>query len=251
MSETKQLPAMVLGGVDDLDRVLRMATQAGLSESPAELMVRLAVGRDAGLGLGQSLSQVAMIKGRPTIGAAAQLALARRSGIRTRWETSTDTEATLLMWLPGDPEPVRTSYTAEMARRAGLGGDNWRKHPEAMLRARCITSAIRMHCPEVLGGAIYDADELADAGPVRAVRDVTPAPPAAVVAERAALPEPQPQSRPVWERMAERVRVRGVDPEDVAEMVGVPVEAWTSEHGRAIADAIESLTAAAPEVIDG
>ncbi len=46
-----------------------------------------------------------------------------------------------------------TSFTMDDAKRAGLGGDNWRKYPKAMLFARAISAGYKAHCPDALGAA--------------------------------------------------------------------------------------------------
>jgi len=52
------------------------------------------------------------------------------------------------------------SFTIEQAQRAGVTGkDNWKKYPEAMLRARCISALARAVYPDVVLG-IYETDEL-------------------------------------------------------------------------------------------
>ena len=44
-------------------------------------------------------------------------------------------------------------FTLDDAKRAGLGGDNWRRYPKAMLFARCISAGYKAHCPDALGAA--------------------------------------------------------------------------------------------------
>jgi hypothetical protein len=59
-------------------------------------------------------------------------------------------------------------FTIEMAIRARLaGGDNWKKFPEAMLWARCLTAGVRARCPDALGGnPAYCVEELSPTTPV-------------------------------------------------------------------------------------
>lgn len=153
--------------LDELDRSMHMAARAAGSQAALQIMI----GQAAGLSIGQCLTDVHLITvggvTRPTLSATAQLALARRAGVRTRWVEASDTAAELELTPPGD-EPSRWRVTMEEAARAGWStGKNagtWQKNPGAMLRARAITRGIRAACPEVLGGmSLYDADELADA----------------------------------------------------------------------------------------
>ena len=155
-------PVTLRGGADPgaVRQIIDLVSHA-TGENEGTALLRIALAESVGLSLGQALQDVHMIKGRPTLSATAQLALARRSGVRTRWIESTNKIAHLRLWIPGDPEPVDEAYTIEDAQRGGLlSSGTWKGHPRAMLRARCITAAIRAHCPEVLGGMVYDADEM-------------------------------------------------------------------------------------------
>jgi hypothetical protein len=100
-----------------------------------------------------------------------------------------------------------------------------------MLRARCITTAIRMHCPGLIGGAIYDPEEIADPGPSRPSRSaldaLPPTPRPALVIEAQPVPTPDPvrvadaipaapsaPPRDKWEpRAVARLVAAGTDPD--------------------------------------
>lgn len=150
---------LAIAGLDDLDKALGIYSRAGMSVS--ETALKLSIGSGLGLSLAQSLTEIHIIKGRPSIGSATQLAIIRSRGVRHNWIESTDTSATIELTIPGEPEPRRTTWTIAQAKTANLvKGDNWQNHPANMLRARCITTAIRMWCPEILGMTVYDADEM-------------------------------------------------------------------------------------------
>lgn len=167
--------SIMINGFDDLERAGRFLMTAGVPKDEAGL--RLAVGVGMGMSLMQCLNDIHMIKGRPTVGATVQLAQIRAKGVRHDWTETTPQRATLVLLIPGEDAPRSTTYTFEEAKAAALTGkDNWRNHPAAMLRARCITTAIRMWCPELLGVTVYDRDEVetygAAAVPVAAPRTV-------------------------------------------------------------------------------
>ena len=155
-------PVTLRGGADP-DAVLelaRMVAHATGTKVPNALL-RIALAESVGLSLGQAMSDIHDVEGRPCLSATAQLAVARRAGVRTRWLRCDAEVAEIQMLIPGDDAPVTHRYTIDDAQRAGLTGrKNWRAYPDAMLRARCITAAIRAHCPEVLGGSVYDPDEI-------------------------------------------------------------------------------------------
>jgi hypothetical protein len=206
-----------ISNATEMDTMMRVLSACNAGP-PAEVAIKLLIGNAAGLSVGESLSQVTLIKGRPTVGAAAQLAIIQRAGVRTRWIESTDRVARLRLTLPWDDEPVETAYTMDEAKAAGLtGSENYRKHAAAMLRARCITTAIRMHCPGLIGGAIYDPEEIADPGPARPSRsalDALPPTPDPVRVAEAIPAAPSAPPRDKWEpRAVARLVAAGTDPD--------------------------------------
>jgi len=111
-----------------------------------------------------------LILGKPTMKAATMLAKLRTDyGGDFEWtEVGDDGQrATLKLWYR-NKELAPVSYTWEEASKVVVNGkpliqkDNWVNNPGAMLRARCVTKALRMHVPEIAAG-IYDPDELSDA----------------------------------------------------------------------------------------
>lgn len=154
---------------------------------PEALAAVILTGVELGLGPMQAMREIHVIKGKPSISANLMLALARRSGVKTRWIKTDATIATIGVTVPGMAEQ-QMSFTSEQAKAAGLWGQgNWKTYPDAMLRARCISSAIRAYCPEVLGGSVYESDsgELSDGTPSAQIIEgqFAPTPPAAPPAQ--------------------------------------------------------------------
>jgi len=227
--------AVRLRSSDDLREMHRMLAAAlGRRRDPADLALALALGDSCGMTVGESLSQIHLIDGKPTIGAAAQLALAHRAGLRTRWRETSSERAVLALWLDGpDGEPTLHAYTSEDAKRAGLWGrGQWSKYPAQMLRARCITDALRAHCPEVLGGAVYDPEELGGA-PVTI--DVEAPPDPTISATRVER---------VRERLGDRLG-------DVEAAFGRRVEEWRESDLHAVPVVLAGLPTAAQDAPDG
>ena len=118
-------------------------------------------GAELGLPPMLAMRSIHLVEGRPVIAAEMQLAIAARSGVRWRWVRSDAQIAKLALTRPSWPDHEH-EYTMDMAKRAGLAGkQNWRGHPEAMLRARCVSAAVRAYCPDVLSG-VLDPDEAAE-----------------------------------------------------------------------------------------
>jgi hypothetical protein len=111
--------------------------------SPEAALFIILTGRDLGLSPVQSLRSINVIQGKIEVAADAQLGLFHRAGGKSHWRTLTNEVAVLELHAPWLTEPHAESFTLEDARRAGLGGDNWRKYPKAMLRSRAITAGLK------------------------------------------------------------------------------------------------------------
>lgn len=165
-----------------------------LQKAPADVLAIVLTGAELGLAPMQAIRGLAIIKGKPVLSADAMGALVKRRRDICEYlvcEKTTATEAVFVTKRAGDPKPTTLSFTLEQAKTAGLtGNDNWRKYPDAMLRARALSSICRLVYPDLLLG-VYDPDEL-EPGTATVTsppeRDVTPAPSPAPKAE--ALPEP-------------------------------------------------------------
>lgn len=126
----------------------------------------------------EAVERYHIIQGRHSMRADAMLAEFQRRGGKITWIASTAEVARAEFMAAGLGKPFVYEYTFDMAKRAGLTGkDNWRKDPEAMLRARCITGGVRACDPGVNQGA-YTPDEV-ESFDSRPEVDVTPPKPIA------------------------------------------------------------------------
>jgi len=100
-----------------------------------------------------------LIQGRLTMRSDAMLAAYRQRGGKVKW-TRSDDKAAVALWTYQENENVEIGFTIEDAIRAKLvkKDSGWEKFPDAMLRARAISKALRMIAPEVVAG-VYLPDE--------------------------------------------------------------------------------------------
>ncbi len=159
----------------DLNEVLMLAKTLVKADGflPAHLKTEgqiaavILAGHELGIPPMAAIRGIKLVKGNVTLDAALQLGCIVRSGAKFAWiHDGSDGVAEAVFERPGQ-DPYVSRYTAEMAKRAGLDGDNWRKHPAAMLRARVVTAAGKAYFPDVLAG-VYLPDELEDSAPVEA-----------------------------------------------------------------------------------
>ena len=104
-----------------------------------------------------------VIQGRLSLRADAMLALYRERGGKVIWKQF-DANGARAQWIY-DGNDIELAYTADDAKAAGFlparGGSGWAKFPAEMMRARLISKAVRMLCPEVVTGT-YTPEEIAD-----------------------------------------------------------------------------------------
>ena len=160
-------------------------------QRPEAAFAIIAAGRELGLTAMQSLRSIHIIEGKPSLSADLVAALCKSRPdvcLYFRLVESTDRVARYETHRRGEPEPTPMSFTIEQAQRAGVAGkDNWKKYPEAMLRARCITALARAVYPDLAMG-VYDPDEVTEeptvyAGQAQVIRPVPPAPKSEPVAD--------------------------------------------------------------------
>ena len=125
-----------------------------------------------------------IIKGKAVLAANLMAAAIKRAGKYDYRAMVTDDEARVEFRQrthDGKWETIGiTSFTMEDAKRAGLGGDNWRKYPKAMLFARAISSGYKAHCPDALGASpvyveAHGETEIPDDPPAKPAAPAKPA----------------------------------------------------------------------------
>jgi hypothetical protein len=126
-------------------------------QSEAAACAKLIIGRGLGLADYDAMSGLHIIKGKAVLAANLMAAAIKRSGKYDYRATCTDTECTIVFYGRADKggwEKIgESTFTLDDAKRAGLGGDTWRRYPKALLFARCISAGYKAHCPDALGAA--------------------------------------------------------------------------------------------------
>jgi len=113
-----------------------------------------------------------IVKGKLSMKAEAMLAEFNQRGGKHVWVKSDDKQAVLRLTYD-QFDKFEVAFTIKDAERAGLcgadgtmnkgqnGPGSWQKMPDAMLRARVTSKAIRMVCPEIVAG-VYTPEEVND-----------------------------------------------------------------------------------------
>jgi len=126
-----------------------------LRGNPAAIVAAILYGHEVGLQPMQSLSKIAVIKGRPTLSAEAQRSLILGAGHEFWLEEATVTRAIACGRRRDSERVVRVMWTMDDAKRAGIaGGENWRRYPREMLVARVTAMLARQLFADVIGGLL-------------------------------------------------------------------------------------------------
>lgn len=157
---------------EEIERFAEKAAHSGMVPKdyvgrPDAIVIAVQMGSELGLAPMQSLQNIAVVNGRPSVWGDAMPGLCRASGVcRSIREWQTGEGESLTYWCEAirrdDPNPVVKSFSVANAKKAGLWGkDIWQKYPERMLQQRARGFALRDAFPDVLKGLI-SAEEAAD-----------------------------------------------------------------------------------------
>lgn len=140
----------------------RMFTGYG---GPEGVLATVMVGRELGIPAMSALRNIHVIEGKHSLSSALMVALVLRSGLAEFFEAVefSDTAATFETKRVGARNPVKLTYTIEMAKTAGLAkpNSNWTKNPMAMCIARAQAMLARLVYPDLLAG-LYTPEEMTE-----------------------------------------------------------------------------------------
>jgi hypothetical protein len=140
-------------------------------------MAIVSMGKELGLQPMVAINNINIIKGRTVISSTMLGAMLKQRNIEWVWTKDhsveeladgnirivTELEFEWISKVTGRPKSAKFSVTMGQMELAGYTTkDNWQKLPKEMLRARCLSSAVRAYFPEVLMG-VYTDLEMADA----------------------------------------------------------------------------------------
>ena len=178
-----------------------------------------------------------LIGGKLAMRADAMLAAFRKLGGKVTWKQYDDAGAKAVFKM--DENDLELSFLIEDAKRAGFipakPGSGWTKHPGAMMRARLISMAVRMLCPEAVAGT-YTPEEVSDFEPTGPTLNLTPEPQPAPVTE--APKRGRPAKSPPPEKTVEATVV---EPEEVIPIAEEAAPASPPANGNGKLEKVKAL----------
>lgn len=178
LSESKAGFSLAPQSIDEALKFADMLSKSNLVPkefigNPGNILVAIQWGMELGLQPMQSMQNIAVINGRPSLWGDSVLALVKASSTcEYVVEEVGDNGATCKVKRRGEPEQVR-HFTVEDAKKASLWGKQgpWTNYPKRMLQVRARSWALRDVFPDVLRGMPI-AEELQD---MPSEKDITPA----------------------------------------------------------------------------
>lgn len=127
---------------------------------PAEGTAAIMYGTELGLNPIQSLQQVMVISGKPSIESRTMVALLKMRGYRFTTDESSPQRVTVTGTSPNG-ETETSTWTFERAQKAGFTQNKlYNSIPEQMLYAKAATEVCRRLAPDVLLGISYSTEEM-------------------------------------------------------------------------------------------
>lgn len=132
-----------------------------LQGNPGAILAVAMTAQELGIGTMVAIRGMYLIHGRVGMEYPLMIALLRRAGYSVKWEEKSRERASLRLTNPEGESHVET-WDVARATQAKLWGtsDPWKKYPDTMLAARCVSSAARAFAGEVLAGCYSSAEEI-------------------------------------------------------------------------------------------
>jgi hypothetical protein len=207
-------------------------------QSEAAACAKIIIGRGLGLSDYDAMTGLHIIKGKAVLAANLMAASIKRAGKYDYRATCSDTECSIVFFgrtMDNKWEEIGTTeFTLDDARRAQLGGDNWRKWPKAMLFARCISSGYKQHCPDALGAAPVYVEAHGETEIVEDAPRNRAALPAPEVVEATTMPQDAPAvadaPKPVRKRKAAQEATAPAPVASAAPAAPAPADSYPDEY---------------------
>lgn len=141
----------------------------GLKDA-SQALALMALCEADGLHPAAAIREYHIVQGRPAMKSDAMLARFQKAGGSVKWLQYADDKVTGAFSHPQGGS-ITVEWTIERAKKIGLANKEvWKAYPRNMLRARCISEAIRAIYPGIATG-IYTVEEIQDMPPQQ-VRDM-------------------------------------------------------------------------------
>jgi len=191
---------LAIKSMDDLARVAEMFAKSGLFRDTADAAqagVKILAGQAWGIDAFSSMVGIALIQGKPVIGAGIMAAKVKGHPKYDFIVNRLDESACEIEFFQGERSLGVSSFTIEDAKQAGYASkQNYRQTPRNMLFARALSNGVRWYTPDVFSSSVYTPEDFNQEGEVSVEvmpPSQKPQKPSAPALE-APAPEPEPEA---------------------------------------------------------
>jgi hypothetical protein len=193
---------LAIRSMDDLARVADMFARSGLFRDTADAAqagVKIMAGQAWGIDPFSSMVGIALIQGKPVIGAGIMAAKVKGHPKYDFLVRRLDEDGCSIEFFQGERSLGVSTFTMDDAKNAGYAGkQNYRQTPRNMLFARALSNGVRWYTPDVFSSSVYTPEDFNQEGEVsvEVVPSATPASRVEKPVERPALEAPAPAPAP-------------------------------------------------------
>lgn len=128
---------------------------------PESVYAAVLYGEELGLGPMQSLTQIHVIEGKPSLAPEGMRGLVLKAGHRIDVKTASNDKVVLYGRRADSGSEATVEWTLKDAQLAGLAGRGaWKTYPRAMLLARATSELCRMLFADIIAGLSYTPEEV-------------------------------------------------------------------------------------------
>ena len=128
---------------------------------PESVYAAVLYGEELGLGPMQSLTQIHVIEGKPSLAPEGMRGLVLKAGHRIDVKTASNDKVVLYGRRADSGSEATVEWTMKDAQLAGLAGRGaWKTYPRAMLMARATSELCRMLFADIIAGLSYTPEEV-------------------------------------------------------------------------------------------
>jgi hypothetical protein len=128
---------------------------------PESVYAAVLYGEELGLGPMQSLTQIHVIEGKPSLSPEGMRGLVLKAGHRIDVKVATNDKVVLYGRRSDSGSEATVEWTMKDAQLAGLAGRGaWKTYPRAMLMARATSELCRMLFADIIAGLSYTPEEV-------------------------------------------------------------------------------------------
>lgn len=149
--------------IAEIRTMANSATQSGMFpvKNPEQAFTLMLIAQAENIHPMSAFMKYDIIQGKPALKSSEVLSRFQYAGGKVEWIKTDETIAKGKFTHPQGGS-ITIEWNMQRATKAGYANkDNWKKHPAQMLRARCVTEAVRAIYPSCLNN-MYSVDEVAD-----------------------------------------------------------------------------------------